>query len=1308
MKKLIGKMKSIFAPAVLMTVVAILALVTPLAGIASAISISAASLNDATALYTIGNLPAQHAKVGDAVANPTAGSATVELWHAGIEFTGSTYTEVGKYEYRFISGGQVFNTHTVTVTQSEYEMVMPTIMPTVAPKDVNTLTLAFPDSVKLDGEVIKDAADEDKNFKDLMADGYELEVIATMGGKRLTAADIEKTADDVKIKNISTPGTLRVTYILKKAGVTLTAKTLADIEIKNVDKGDVTFESNPSAPSVYSLDDSYYNAVELTAPTAPSAMVDETSSFSVEATTTVVAYKYSATEPDDWDDISEVAYVDGNDTIVADGLEITTKKTGFYRLKFQTTTLFGYVTENEDDTDGMYWSDTFEVEQDTVAPTFDWVVNGETLDSNESAPYLPATTEPTDTDKIVTIANGIVFPAISAEDNHTATEDLTYTITVRQEADLSGNDITSGITDTLTSEGDEGYNPAETLSVSFTTETSQTANNLIGMKDGEKEINGLYQITFTVNDKAVEGGWSKSISKTFYFKVDTAHTDVAPTIDSFYVSDVYKAQGNTFEFIPASYEDEQTSTLKLKMDYYMVNEAGQVAKLDSAIVDGKIKVDLSELKDQDGATLIFTSGAARIYAVARNFNAMQVELNTSNPYVSYEFPVGSGSDFDRYPVQDAVENSLTGARYKYAEFTIYDATSSAIASAFAVTYEGGVPTAKAGEEIKFTNIAFDWAANTDSVVSVAVYKADDRTPVNVYNENDEVVSSVVMNKASANITFAENWYFIPGSAGEYQLVITVKQNASSNVYTYVDDFTVAAGDGFDIRPYSVSTMSTSDATISVGDIYVLPEWKIDANGEELVSKNRKLYRTSNDTVYGDYTVTVKGVNDPNAVVGNKFVPNYSGTYKFEYNFYQNGSTTIQGTIEHIVTVSESSSESGSIKMNEAYGEIVDGKLVKDPTDTTNAPNYAITLDEFMFANTQGTHDFIIDQTKLKENLEETTAGSGKYMYPAIAIPMPNVISGSFDTDDVEITVQRSGETDYLVSSKEEDVADQSEIGQLGGYWTFRPEGEFTSNGDDFLQDAVNKNEASGVYIVTYKLPDGKTAVYNLTIGNPEVGELNFADDVFSYEDLDGNMVDINAENNEPIIDENEDGLRIVYIDMKKVTYNNANTDFQALIEKGIDGTVLPTAEDRAEEYIYEKATVTVYYEGTTIAYTSDLKDSEYSNEADKIYAFELKGSGTYKISISLYNPYTNNSAAMQTFEFTIDTTATNAETDLSTVWGIILIILSIGLLAGVIFYFIKTGKETKFMQEPKMPRSVKSKVSASKKEEKTKNTENKG
>ncbi|MBQ7973973.1 MAG: hypothetical protein IJ295_03410, partial [Clostridia bacterium] len=89
------------------------------------------------------------------------------------------------------------------------------------------------------------------------------------------------------------------------------------------------------------------------------------------------------------------------------------------------------------------------------------------------------------------------------------------------------------------------------------------------------------------------------------------------------------------------------------------------------------------------------------------------------------------------------------------------------------------------------------------------------------------------------------------------------------------------------------------------------------------------------------------------------------------------------------------------------------------------------------------------------------------------------------------------------------------------------------------------------------------------------------------------------------------------------------------------------------------------------------------------YKFDLsKGSGTYKVNISMYNEYTK-STVSSSIEFTIDVDVTNRNHNLNNVWGVILVVLSLGLLAGVIYYFVKTARETRFTDTPRVAKDKK-------------------
>ena len=53
---------------------------------------------------------------------------------------------------------------------------------------------------------------------------------------------------------------------------------------------------------------------------------------------------------------------------------------------------------------------------------------------------------------------------------------------------------------------------------------------------------------------------------------------------------------------------------------------------------------------------------------------------------------------------------------------------------------------------------------------------------------------------------------------------------------------------------------------------------------------------------------------------------------------------------------------------------------------------------------------------------------------------------------------------------------------------------------------------------------------------------------------------------------------------------------------------------------------------------------------------------------------------------------------MNNVWGVILIVLSLGLLAGVIYYFIKTSRATRFVDTPRAMKNKDKKVKAPKTE----------
>lgn len=1344
MNKFKSKFLSLLTPLAVLSLAVVMMIAAPMTSLMGALRVNAASVSSDN--FTITNLPARYAEVSDEIQQPALTAGTAVLWHANREMTvnnGDQYREAGQYEWRFYTDAtkkQLITTHTVYVTQPEYVITMPSVVPTVAPKDLTDgkLVLPLPEKLTKDDEEIT------------LGNDYQLVVKAYKGIIDLSDKVTVNNTDDQKsvvidLSSLSTDerfGTLKVTYILRDThGQDLTAKVLTDIEIKDCNKDQVTFSSNPAAPSVQSL--ALWQEITLTAPTASSAKYDNTT-FNVEATTKIIGYKFynGATQPSNWDKIGTVncasGYID-DDAVKIDGLQVTTKQLGWYKFLFRTDTLFGNKSDNENETDGEYWSDAVNIKSDSRSPEFKFVdaygtddvsVADKTLkgvafadladEYSDRYPFSSSSSEPaSDAQKIlVDQKTTLTLPAIFAVDNNTALDQLKMTVTVAQVKDVDGNKVTDPNTAAVyynNAYHDDTYNPGKVLKIDFANSTATSGDNFIHLTNDA----GLYLITLNIEDTAPKYGNGDATSsnsprraqKYLYFQLgkntlDMSADSYSPTIDAFQVSDVYLWEGKTFDFAVPTYSDPYTPTANIAMDYYLVNKKSkQVFRLDNDDISaGRMHVDLMDLMD-DGEWAAFKNNTSdvSIYAVARNFTYLQYEWNeavTANKYA--DLTLYQGDKIGDLPTAGKLGNGLTVAQVPFTMHSVATGT----AGTLSVAVDNGTDsntTFKAGEAVRIKNASVNWGSEIDGRISVAVYQLKDdgsRVAVSVVDDNqkdanqNENVSAVAFRRSSYAI---ENWYFTPRNAGTYQVVVTAKNNASNVVIANVQTLTVDPNGEWVPLPTAMGTTSGApDATLTMGTAgrVVVPNLgKNGATTPTYRAKDRKLYGADGN-VNGDYTITVQGVNDPNCLTGERFVPNQAGTYTFAIDYYDSSKNWLS-TVNYVVEVTaDGNNTTSAIKLDTAYGDLQftndDGKVVKgikndSGAGTADSPKYAITLSQFMTANLGGTTDFIVDRETLHQNLEKIAdAGDDatyQYLYPAIAIPMPNLISNG-TAEDFEITVQKSGYSDLLVSSKKTlPNGKNSVIPMMGDYFVFRPEGKFKNNDADFLVNAGDS--ASAVYVITYKTPS-TSLTFNVTIGDPVKGKLTFDDGFLTY-DNGKKTIDRGTT---PVIDKDSDGKRYVTINLQKLKYLGNNTLLQAMAKGPDAGDNEIVDEDQTAAYLWRNVNVSVTYEGVTLVSTGDWDDKK-DNDA-MTYRFNLSDSGTYTVNVSLFNPYVNQMVT-ESFDFTIDVTATNKNVNLSTVWGIILVILSVGLLAGVIFYFVKTARETRFLDNPKAPKAKKDK-----------------
>ena len=1064
--------------------------------------------------------------------------------------------------------------------------------------------------------------------------------------------------------------------------------------------------------------------------------------------------------------------------------------------------------------------------------------------------YLPLSDKPdASTSKKITINpnTGLTLPAIFPHDNASTYEQIDITSVRIDQIQDENNQTVSNVNYVFSAEKPNTektaftYDNTKALKISFVSkkeELGEQTNNSVTLLNN----NGLYRVRIELNDylpifeeegKGYSSGRANTQYVYLYFYVSDKYNDqkVAPVIDEnkvFQVSDVYLWEGHTFDFAKPTFADSYTPTNNLQTDYYLVRVAtsgngktsGVVSKLDVKSTATRVTVDLDNLyiydpeTDENGTnkwkfeSLVSSDFNYFIYAVARNFNAMQAmlpgKLNSADYSISEKvfdttlfFALNSeGKMKEKTKSEDAGKSedddeskddgyyagtyidqiAQYGYAWKRAGFAIHTTSEVSTNPTITVDFATSGNTYVAGEPVHISSIRTVWGSNTkvDGQMSVAVYMVKPNNvlvPVNVVNgpkASAEVVSAVAFNRGTCEV---KDWYFTPGVGGDYMIVVTAKANASNQIKTYVRNISIQSSGDWGVTPLSLSTAASNysvDKTMSLGDTFVLPNFVISDNNiveeTKYFAKNRNLYAYSadgevTDRVEGNYSITVMGVNDPDCIIGNKFVPNKKGQYVFQYSFALTGSEDKPlRTINYVVQVNDSGSSVSNILMGEGYDDekvlwnasasgnntdedngvidgnkyLIDGKSYDLSTDyTAEKPAYAITLSEFVQTNYGASTNFVVDSAALFKYLEPIYEVTGKdddgndvkaitgYMYPAIAIPMPNVVSDTASSNEVEITVQKSGSSEYLVSSKKRNAGGntdtESVIEKIGEYYVFRPEGKFTADckttctaADYMTKGVVSASKVVGLYTVTYKTNNTSLSL-NVTFGSLVNGTLDLGKNFLTYKDEKGKTHEIASTtgSNDVVIDK-VNNHRYVTIDMSKVTFNdNGNTDMTKMIEAGPhpDKDNEGYAEsDLYTAYIWENTYVSVSYEGGSFINNYDWSDdnedqaieSKPKENGEFLKTFDLtNGSGTYKVTVNMTNKYTG-ATISNSIEFTIDVNVSNKKNNLKDVWGTILIILSLGLFAGVVYYFVRTARATRFIDTPSAVKEPKNKNKAPK------------
>ncbi|MDR0461994.1 MAG: hypothetical protein LBG88_01510 [Christensenellaceae bacterium] len=439
---------------------------------------------------------------------------------------------------------------------------------------------------------------------------------------------------------------------------------------------------------------------------------------------------------------------------------------------------------------------------------------------------------------------------------------------------------------------------------------------------------------------------------------------------------------------------------------------------------------------------------------------------------------------------------------------------------------------------------------------------------------------------------------------------------------------------------------------------------------------------------------------------------------------EDGTSTgiIRHTVAHTINVTGLDQNDVGIKLQEdsyiGYNGIGGGKGYTDSDGVTTGTIENFNILEQMV--TSGARDVTMSMAQLNNGMTLKTPGSGgaNDVYDFGRIYLPNMYAKWADAlsnlyqefdiatnSSVTVTHTKSAEPLFDSTKIKEGKETQWVTADNGGtYYYFKPLGSVSlASGADVEYTPKNLVEPSvspdGIYTVTYTITfKGIVSTLEFYIG---VGDT--ATPVIKFGTVKEGK------------DKGKDWEEILFGEEYKLNkYGWANFEFNTndIIVDPNGGTLTPISETSggyADWYVARKLTISVLTPGgvknmvisnspdddDNVYIHKDYKDDEIAkfildengewkkrdpnvtatNENQR-WHFRLTESGEYRITFSIESESGVTGYLQRTI--TVETPASKAKIAPQTIWGTVLIIISSGLLLGVIVYFIQTGRKTKF------------------------------
>lgn len=624
-----------------------------------------------------------------------------------------------------------------------------------------------------------------------------------------------------------------------------------------------------------------------------------------------------------------------------------------------------------------------------------------------------------------------------------------------------------------------------------------------------------------------------------------------------------------------------------------------------------------------------------------NYNSVETTLSgEKNESVTYQFNT-AGTYYVRYQATDTAGKINTSVSYK---IVVVDGFTDTVAPR--VTLPTIVSTAELGEVVTF-NIptAIDYASNSSTEQNTV----DQRLQLNVYYYLDSETGN------TTTIALDED----DSTKYSFEVLDSISANSLTIVVDATDDFENVGSKSYTIAlintndsvsPSLVSTLPDTTANIDQMDTYVIPNVVFTDDNSNLLQLTISVYDLN------DAPVSVKGLqlnyDGTNVTASNaNFVASLAGYYTIVFTATDaGGNSLVQAVRVYVDDTVAPIIEVANVPVTAEIGVAITlpTPVIKD--DGVVIDNYAVNLLEFVGSNNPS-------YTYVQGSMKFTPLSAGTYTFRYVGEDsVGQVVYSSVYTITASDTIKPVIELD-------DDIA----FPVTAPLVLTAPDATTYEN---IEIPAFTATDANGIkeYSVVVKNPNGDEILNAVGVGN--LNENNHYE--FTPTKNGTYTVTYSATDNSGLSTELTYTVAVGDVTKPVITISNtsANTPSTAKVGDKLELDISSiTLTDNVDGTIDEDD----YLSGTSkkkfVVTLTDPDGNAVRVLEDYEYTYELSSAGTYKLVYSLTDSAGNTATKTYYIEVTADSTSATISQE---VWGTVLIVASVVLLAGVVIYFVIT------------------------------------